>query len=271
MKLLSLIKYTLKETYTALGFFGAIFGVVCIIDINTFIATIWGRIIFVLLIFGTSLLFGILKVKSTRGVDLTLSNDSKIKITFGDLFKQKDIIVIPVNRCFDTCADDKIISLKSVHGIFIKNVFGGNVSELENQISDSLRRQKLTPVDTNGEKQGNHDVYPYGTVAEVSKDGKIYYLIALTKMNKNNEASCDLESYYAVIIKLLNYIKTFSNGKTVSMPLIGSNFARLNKNKEFILDNLISILQMYDNHITSDIQIIIHKNDRNCINLYNYK
>jgi len=271
MKPFSLIKYTIKETYAVLGVFSVLLGVVCIIDINTIVTNIWGRIFLVICIFFVSLIVGAIKVLLTQKISITLTTDHKLDILFGDLFKQANIVVIPVNRYFDTCIDDNLIAHNSVHGQFVKNIFGGNVQELDEKIEDSLKYQGITSLELNTDKMGKQKAYPLGCIAEIPKSDKTYYLLALTEFDRNNEASCTLEQYYKSIINLLEYIKTHSQGKTVSMPLIGGGFARLNKGKVNILSNLVSICKMYNGHITSDMQIVLYKEDKSIINLHDYK
>jgi len=138
-------------------------------------------------LFTLALIYALYTNRSKGKIELSLSDKVKAKIFFGDLFKSNEIIVIPVNEYFDTTVDDKIISSKTVHGKFIQRFFGGNEAELKKQIKKELTRYEA--VETNSErKSGNKNKYPLGTLCEVKKGSKVFYLVALTRFNSNHRA-----------------------------------------------------------------------------------
>ncbi len=47
-------------------------------------------------------------------------NQSSVIIKTGDIFKEEDLKVIAFNEYFDTQVDDKIISEKTLNGIYLK-------------------------------------------------------------------------------------------------------------------------------------------------------
>ena len=80
---------------------------------------------------------------------LDLSGGYHVYLQYGDLFSANEVIepnsrrniVIPVNRCFDTIVDDKLISSNSLHGKAFKNIYASTCltpQTLSAKISDSL-------------------------------------------------------------------------------------------------------------------------------------
>jgi len=129
----------------------------------------------ILAIFLMSAIYALVTVWPRNKIKLKLTEKVKAEVLFGDLFSFKENIVIPVNEYFDTIVDDKIISSKTVHGIFVKNYFGGNEAELKKQISNGLNGVDHVEVNS-GRSVGNKKRYPLGTVCQVTKADKVFWL-----------------------------------------------------------------------------------------------
>jgi hypothetical protein len=87
-------------------------------------------------------------------------------------------------------------------------------------------------------------------------------LLALTDFSPDNVAYVGLNDYHFAILSVLNHIESFSQGKVVAMPIIGSGLARLNREKQTILNYFLSIMKMSENKLTNQICIVINKADR---------
>ena len=115
---------------------------------------------------------------------------------------------------------------------------------------------------------GNKLKYPLGTVAKVEKNGKIYYLVALTKFNKNNRAKITKEEYQIILTKLLNYVEQFSQGNSINIPLIGAGHSGVKLPKQKLLEFLVMSIQLNDNlTLINEVNIILHKSLKKEINL----
>lgn len=197
--------------------------------------------------------------RSKRKIELSLSDKVKAKIFFGDLFKSNGIIVIPFNECFDTIVDDKIISSKTLHGKFIQSFFGGNEAELKKQIKKKLRRYKA--LETNSKINiGNKNKYPLGTVCEVKTDSKVFYLVALTRFNSNHRAEVKNSEYQRVLFDLFTYIGQHSQGREVSIPLIGAGHSGVSLSKQKLLAFLLFSIAFKDGlTLTNGVNVVLHK------------
>lgn len=128
-----------------------------------------------LIIFGLiSVSFGWFSIRKKKSIKLSLSERVKASVYYGDIFNNNGIIIIPVNEYFDTLVDDRVIAENTLHGMFIKQFFGGNEKALRNQIIHSLNNKPFIEINPN-RTIGNKKRYELGTVAEVVKDSKIFF------------------------------------------------------------------------------------------------
>lgn len=139
--------------------------------------------------------------------------NGKLQVCYGDVIKLgnhkhskgKQIIVIPVNTCFDTLVDNDIamvekplISPKSIHGQWVNVMINSGISleELDSKIARSIQVHNLQPVKsyTREEKlRGKLDEYPLGTVVPVSLKG----------IESNDKSAQSVYDTYSAIIDSL--------------------------------------------------------------------
>ena len=200
-----------------------------------------------------------------RKVVFCSKNQKKLTVAYGDLFEeQSEIKVIAVNRCFDTEVNDDLISIKTVHGKWIKKNPNINIEE---QIESSLKRQGLVGIEVSEKRLGNKLRYPVGTVAEV-KDGKVtYFLLALTEMNENLNTHCTLDDYCIAISKLMSYFDQRGQGNDMAMPIMGSGFSRLDRSEEELLIFMIQLIKIRQNKMRGNIKIIVHESLKSVLSI----
>lgn len=210
-------------------------------------------------LFILALIYALYANRSKRKIELSLSDKVKAKIFFGGLFESNEIIVIPVNEYFDTTVDDKIISSKTVHGKFIQRFFGGNDAELKKQIKKELKRYKV--LGTNLERKfGNKNKYALGTVCEVKKGSKVFYLVALTRFNSNHRAEVRNSEYQRVLCDLFSYIEQNSQGRKVSIPLVGAGHSGVNLSKQKLLEFLLFSIALKDGlTLINGVDVVLHE------------
>ncbi len=218
-------------------------------------------------LFTLALIYALYANRSKSKIELSLSDKVKAKIFFGDLFESKEIIVIPVNEYFDTTVDDKIISSKTIHGKFIKTFFGGNEAQLKKQIKKGL--SQYDPLETNSErKSGNKNKYPLGTVCEIKNGSKVFYLIALTRFNLNHRAEVNNSEYQRVLCDLFSFIEQNSQGRSVSVPLLGAGHSGVNLSKQKLLEFLLFSIALKDNlTLINGINVVLNESIKEDIDL----
>lgn len=221
----------------------------------------------IFMIFLVSFIYALSTVWKKTKIKLKLSEKVKAEVFFGDLFSSKEIIVIPVNEYFDTIVDEKIISSKTLHGVFVRSYFGGNEADLKNQISNELKNVDYIDINS-GRPAGNKKRYPLGTVCQVKKDEKIFFLVALTKFNKNDRAEVKNSEYQRVLCDLFSYIEQNSQGRRVSIPLIGAGHSGVNLSKQKLLEFLLFSVNLKDNlTLIGGVNIVLHNSIKSEIDL----
>lgn len=257
-----------KQAFTKTGIYLSIFSIIVtilgIIGYDKIFNSFLQRIFCVIAILVLSYIIAFLRCYFHNSVVIRAGNDRSIHIHFGSVFEKQGVIVIPCNRFFDTHVNDKVINEKSMMGQCVKEVFAGNVVELDKGISSSIKgilpQTKIT-------KEGKCESYPIGTIAKVLKGSNEYYFVALTDIDEDCKSFCDMEMLHKSMISLLRFINKEANGRDVYIPLLGAGFSRLNREKQTILEYLIAVIKMADIPIQSKIYIILRKSEYDMFDL----
>ncbi len=170
-----------------------------------------------------SVIAGLWKGWPKRRVELKIpATDSSIEIKFGDVFLEEGIVVIPVNEYFDGSLGDHV-SERSLHGIFVRNVMGGQSNafyDLVDQALDSVEAKSVR------RKSGRKKQYPIGTVACVDVNGRKYLLAALSRTNLESlKASATVHELWECLSGVWQGVRDHSNGEIVNVPLVGSGLS----------------------------------------------
>jgi hypothetical protein len=245
--------------------FVTIFGALFPIGLADFVKNSpWAYLAIIFVVAG---IYGGFTIREKNQVQLKLSDRVKANVFFGDIFQQNEITVIPVNDYFDTLVDDNVVSSNTLHGKFIKNVFGGNEANLKEQIESSLSEVK--PIDVNSNRKiENNKKYPLGTVCEVKHEGKVFYLVALTRFNENHRAEITNSEYQDVLCRLFEFIEQKSQGRKVNIPLIGAGHSGCKISKQKLLEFLLFSIALSDNlTLIKGVNVVLHDTVKDEIDL----
>ena len=173
-----------------------------------------------------SVVGGTCLARRTERIELRIpGSDSWFEIRFGDVFEREGVVVISANEFFDGELGDHV-SAESLHGRFIKDVLGGVAKSFYDLIAKDLA--SATPVDTNVPRaSGGQCVrYPIGTVVRADVNEKRYLLAALAHTDVDTlKASATVQDLWACLDGIWEGVRDYSNGKPVSIPLIGSGLS----------------------------------------------
>ena len=212
-------------------------------------------------------IYGAYTIRTKKKIELKLSEKIKASISFGDIFQGEEIIVIPVNDYFDTLVDDKVVSSKTLHGLFIRNYFGGNEADLKQQIKNGLANHRPIEINSN-RKTENKEKYPIGTVCEIKKGNNVFYLVALTRFNDNHRAEITNSEYQRVLCDLFTFIEQHSQGRKVNIPLIGAGHSGVNLSKQKLLEFLLFAIALNDNlTLINGINVMLHDSVKDEVDL----
>ncbi|MEO0752738.1 MAG: macro domain-containing protein, partial [Pseudomonadota bacterium] len=198
------------------------------------------------------------------------SNDTRISVTFGDLFAQQGWKAISVNDFFDSIVDDDIVAEKSLHGHVLNTYWGDDRSDWEKQVEKSLRTH---PGHKETRPKGNRLRYPIGTTARACVQGHKFLFVALGETNTaNNVSSADAGMVIKAVRGLVAEARAACSMEPLVIPLMGSRFARVGIRSSVLVDLIITgvLEESREGHVTDEIRIVLPVSTAHEINLKNY-
>ncbi|MGC7946839.1 macro domain-containing protein [Bacillus sp. II_CA] len=196
-------------------------------------------------------------------------NNSTVHVKVGDIFEEGELKVIPFNEYFDTLVDNKIISDRSLNGLYINNHVD-DVEELKHLISTNQKlKEKITNI-TQDRLDGNKEQYRLGTIFQHEE----YLLTAFAKFDENNRAYLYMNDYINFLLNFWNEIDILYGGRAVTIPLIGSGITRFKEynmiTEQELLELLLWSFKVSKIKFTypSKVTIVIHKSKKDKINFY---
>ena len=181
---------------------------------------------------GLPILFGVIVISVIGGLvrswprpitEQYNAPNTKITIVKGDLLDEKVHLVIGIVDTFDT-EPPVIISSASLQGQALSRLYGGNLTDLNNDLDRALLGKTITGT---VQKVGKQNRYGIGTVATVKHAARFIFFLAYCEMDANNNAQSTPDRLWASLSMLWDEISLRGNGGTVSMPVIGGGQARL--------------------------------------------
>lgn len=198
---------------------------------------------------------------------------SNVNIKCGDIFSQDGFKAISFNEYFDTTVDDKIISSKSLNGIFIKRFFANNVNDLDALILNNSDPSDI--IDTSCKRsQGGKTVRFKLSTLIVYND---FILTAFAKFDSYNRATLTMPEYIEFLINFWDRVNRIYAQKNVSVPIFGSGITRIKEHKNIGDEDLLKImlwtfkLSEMKFKYPAKLTIIIHQNKIDQINLFSLK
>ncbi|MCB9256814.1 MAG: hypothetical protein H6579_06775 [Chitinophagales bacterium] len=198
---------------------------------------------------------------------------SNVNIKCGDLFSEKGLKTIPFNEFFDTIVDDKIISNKSLNGIFINRVFNDNVGQLDTFIVENSDSSDIIENEFERTRGGKKVKFKLSTIF-VYED---YIITAFSKFDEHNRATLTMPEYIEFLINFWDRVNRIYAQKNVSVPIFGSGITRLKEHKNIGDEDLLKImlwtfkLSEMKFKYPAKLSIIIHEDKIDQINLFNLK
>lgn len=204
-----------------------------------------------------SVFAGFLKEYPKEEIEINMKNvNTKVKISFGDLFSKEGHKVISVNEFFDSELGD-IVSPTTLHGKFIKDILGGQSNTFNQLVDESLLEESYTEIPR---ERGRIKKYPIGTTAVLNINADKYFLLALSHTNVHTlKAEADVPELWEALSKLWNVVRINAGGHPVNISLIGGGLSQIRLPPKQLLEIiLISILQKAKHsEITNEIRIIL--------------
>jgi len=172
--------------------------------------------------------------------------NSSVQIICGDIFKfgfgnrskkEKNIVVIPVNTAFDTQVTTKLehephplVSETTIHGQWLRRWVesGHTIQDLDKRIEEGIKLQNLTACEKKATTNGKPMRYSIGSILPIETDNAVYYLLAISDFNENNNAHSEEGKIKESLLNLLKLYDTAGQGYDLYLPLMGTGRSRAN-------------------------------------------
>lgn len=198
---------------------------------------------------------------------------TRIKVFYGDLFKQNGYKAIPVNEYFDSIVDNAHVSEKSLHGKMLNNFWSKNILDWDNQVNKELDGSHFVDIGkrSSGGKQKKYEI---GATASVVSQSDKFICIALAKTDINNlEASANIEDLQKALKGLLKKARSVCSGEKLNIPLVGSGLSRTGIKINILVDLILLAIfeESKARKITDEINIILPASKKNEVYLSTIK
>ncbi|UNK55001.1 macro domain-containing protein [Rahnella aceris] len=220
------------------------------------------------------ILYVYLWVQANKIRSIVLSVEgSTVNIMTGDIFKVEGFKAIAFNEYFDTLVDDKMISSKSLNGIFLKKHLRCSVDEIDKYIDSYEFGDDEFIGEDRERKQGKKKKYAIGTLC-VYDD---YLMAAFSKFDDKNQARLTMPEYLEFLINFWDKVNKVYAQRSVSVPIFGSGITRIKEHKNITDEELLKIMlwtfrisEMRFKH-PAKLTVVIHEDKIETINLLDLK
>lgn len=207
--------------------------------------------------------------------------DNSVQVIQGDIFKfgfgnrskkTKNIVVIPVNTAFDTKVTTKLeyepyplVSETSLHGQWLRRweESGYTIQDLDMRIESSITMHRLTACGQALTTNGKPLRYPIGSIVPIETDNAIYYLLAISDFNENNNAHSENSKIKESLLNLLKKYDTAGQGYNLYLPLMGTGRSRANlshqQSYDLIRKTFLENNELIQGHITIVVQSDVYE------------
>ncbi len=197
--------------------------------------------------------------------------DTEVSIVVGDLFEQESHLVIGMSDTFDT-ETPEVIKARSIQGQLLSRVYGRDLAKLDRDLNTALRGVPVVGTERRQDKRfGKLKRYGMGTVAVLGTVKQHYFCVAYSRMSNQNVAQSSVSELWLSLSNLWQAVREKGQRETVSIPVVGSDLARLSNQlsrADFVRLILLSFLTASREHVvTSHLRIVIHPKDAERLDL----
>lgn len=165
--------------------------------------------------------------------------DMQIEIQVGNLFDFRGAYVIGTNSTFDVDTSTRVISPESLQGQFALRFYKNKFTELDADLERTLNGLEFDEL--NDGRAGKKKRYPLGTVAQLRKSNKIFYMVAIANLNVHGaieDSSFDNIQYS--LSELWKKVESTGNIDPLVIPLLGSLRCRLKQSRNDFVKEIIN-------------------------------
>ena len=186
--------------------------------------------------------------------------------------------MIPVNDTFDTIVegpsekiDKPLVSPKTLHGTWINEYcqyYDISSEDLNIRIQESLKTHGFIGEKIQRER-GNPIRYKLGSVSIIDgPNNSVFYLLAISKFDNNNNAQVNKNNLRDCIDKLLDFYNESGQSIPIYIPLMGTGSSRAGLTHEKSLRIIKSCALTFDEKINGSVNIVVYDGDRNKVSIF---
>jgi len=204
-----------------------------------------------------------------RNVSINIEG-SEVNVVAGDIFQQPGLKVIAFNEYFDTLVDERVISSRSLNGMFVKQILKTPVADLDNYIESYQFQDDEIIGENQNRRAGKKKWYKIGTICVYEE----FLLTAFSKFDEDNKAVLTMPEYLEFLINFWDRVNSIYGQRSVSTTIFGSGITRIKGHKLISDEDLLKIM-LWTFRISemrfkypAKLTIVIHEEKINKINLF---
>ena len=151
------------------------------------------------------------------------SKDFGVEVRIGDLFDGGNDVIVSTNTTFDTDMASGLIDTDSIQGQVATKFFNANTAEIDNQLKLELASIQGT---SRADAPGKKIEYPIGTVARVKSHSRIFYFVAMSRLNAQGNAHSSPRDIEDALEATWTFVRTSGSLKDLSVPVLGTGRGR---------------------------------------------
>lgn len=151
-----------------------------------------------------------------------------VRIVPGDLFDSAaaaEHLVIGVSTSFDTRSP--MIAPGSLQGQFLQRVYLNDADRLDRDLDLALKPYEESAKAIEGKENGKKMAYPIGTTAVLQAPSRTAFLLAYTKMDKDDHVSTDVDLLWESMTALWDRVRVRGNATVVRMGVVGQGLSNI--------------------------------------------
>jgi hypothetical protein len=194
---------------------------------------------------GLSLVIALASNIPRRSLSRSLSSpDSTIEIKIGDLFDERDHLVIGSNDVFDTELGE-VIRPSSVQGQFLTRIYNSDRARLDAEVEAALQPLHNHRMQEPAKIKGKSWRYPIGTTLVLGSLERRYFLTAYGSMGNDLRVKSTADYIWISLSKLWEQVRLKGHGLAIAIPVIGSDLARTNLPRMALINRSYAVGELY--------------------------
>ena len=151
--------------------------------------------------------------------------DALLELKVGDAFKNKGALVVPFNNYLDVSLNGNVAKAGSLQNRLITDYYDSKSDHLDLDINKTHKTNEMQEI---------------GTVVEIEKKSKVFYLLVNTRKQENNRVKSEDGDLQTALMSLWDYIANDTQrNDIVTVPLISAGHGRTPEQKKDILKKII--------------------------------